>query len=114
MRLSCSLLLVVFAPLCGGLLLGFFRWALLCRAPGLAAYDFRRALARLRELQDRVLEELHEAEHRCGLRGVHRLGPYDQILLVVRAIELGEIFSARLIEHELDSKLGHREPPRRR
>src|SRR5436190_3917495 len=102
------LLLVVLAPL-GGFLLGLLRRRLfLGGALGrLPADDLRRRLAGLGELQDRVLEELHEAEYCRGLRRVQRLGTHEHLLVVIRVVELGEIFAACLIENELDAKLGH-------
>jgi hypothetical protein len=55
-----------------------------------------------------VLEELNEAEHRRGLRGIERFGAHEQLFVVLRVVQLGEILAARLIQHELDAKLGHR------
>src|SRR5206468_11521009 len=108
MRLSCCLLLVVLAPLRGFLLdlLGL-RGPLLLGTLRLLAHHPRGRLAGLRELQDGVLEELHQTEHRRGLRRIERLGAHDQLFLIFRAVELGEIFSARLVQYELDAKLGH-------
>ena len=48
-----------------------------------------------------------------GLRRVARLGAHDDFVLVLRMVELGEIHAARLVQDELDAKLGHGPPPRR-
>src|SRR5688572_27801923 len=76
-------------------------------APPLLLRLGARARALGRKLQDRILEELHQAEHRRGLRRIERFGAHQELLLVVGVVELGEIFSGRLVKHELDAKLSH-------
>src|SRR5678815_5482714 len=73
----------------------------------LACLHHARLCPRRREIQHRVLEQLHQAEHRRGLVRVQRLGARDQLRLVVGVVELGEVLAARLIQYEFNAKLGH-------
>src|SRR5688572_17576742 len=90
-------------------LLRFFDFArcLPVGAPALLLRLRARALARLRKLQDRVLEELYQAEHRGSLGRIERLGAHQQLLLVVGVVQLGEVFPARLVDDEFNAKLSH-------
>src|SRR5688572_12789362 len=74
----------------------------------LAAPDYLpRLLAGPRKLQDRVLEELHHAEHRGLLARVQRLGAQQQLVAALGVVHLGKVFAARLVQHELHAELGH-------
>src|SRR5688500_14030048 len=104
------LLDLALALLCArGFLARLRRGALLCPI-GATPLLFRllaRARAGRRKLQDRVLEELHQAEHGGRLAGIERLRAYQKFLLVLGVVELGEVFSSGLVQNELDAKLGH-------